>query len=51
MIRLATEGDLADVAVLETDLFGPDAWDDLAAAVADGIAAMPGVTVPYLGVD
>lgn len=30
MIRLATEGDLADVAVLETELFGPDAWDDLA---------------------
>lgn len=30
MIRLATEGDLADVAVLETELFGPDAWDHLA---------------------
>jgi ribosomal-protein-alanine N-acetyltransferase len=30
MIRLATEGDLADVAVLETELFGPDAWDDVA---------------------
>lgn len=30
MIRLATEGDLADVAVLEAELFGPDAWDDVA---------------------
>lgn len=30
MIRLATEGDLADVEVLETELFGPDAWGDLA---------------------
>ena len=32
-------------------LLVPDAWDDLAAALADGIAAMPGVTVPYRGVD
>lgn len=30
MIRLATEGDLPDVAVLETELFGPDAWDEVA---------------------
>lgn len=30
MIRLATEGDLADVAVLEAELFGPDAWDGVA---------------------
>lgn len=27
MIRLANERDLADVAVLETELFGQDAWD------------------------
>ena len=32
-------------------LLVPDAWDDLAAALADGIGAMPGVTVPYRGVD
>ncbi len=30
MIRLATEADLAPVAVLEAELFGPDAWDDAA---------------------
>ena len=30
MIRLATEADLADVVVLESDLFGPDAWDEAA---------------------
>jgi hypothetical protein len=29
----------------------PDAWDDLAAGLAEGIAEMPGVTVPYRGVD
>ncbi|MEO5663733.1 MAG: GNAT family N-acetyltransferase [Nocardioides sp.] len=30
MIRLATEADLADVAALESDLFGSDAWDEVA---------------------
>jgi [ribosomal protein S18]-alanine N-acetyltransferase len=30
MIRLATEADLARVAALESELFGPDAWDDVA---------------------
>ncbi len=30
MIRLATEADLDSVAVLEAELFGPDAWDDAA---------------------
>ena len=30
MIRLATEADLAHVAVLEAELFGPDAWDEVA---------------------
>jgi ribosomal-protein-alanine acetyltransferase len=30
MIRLATEDDLADVAVLEAELFGPDGWDEVA---------------------
>jgi ribosomal protein S18 acetylase RimI-like enzyme len=30
MIRLATEADLADVTALEAELFGPDAWDDVA---------------------
>lgn len=30
MIRLATEADLAAVAALEAELFGPDAWDEAA---------------------
>lgn len=30
MIRLATEADLAAVAALEAELFGPDAWDEVA---------------------
>lgn len=30
MIRIATDTDLPLVAVLEADLFGPDAWDELA---------------------
>jgi ribosomal-protein-alanine N-acetyltransferase len=30
MIRPATEADLAAVAVLEAELFGPDAWDEVA---------------------
>jgi ribosomal-protein-alanine acetyltransferase len=30
MIRPATEADLAVVAVLEAELFGPDAWDEVA---------------------
>ena len=30
MIRLAAEADLARVALLEVDLFGPDAWDETA---------------------
>ncbi len=32
MIRLATAADLADVAALEAELFGPDAWDEAALA-------------------
>jgi hypothetical protein len=32
-------------------LLVPDRWNDLAAGLAEGIAAMPGVTVPYRGVD
>jgi transglutaminase-like putative cysteine protease len=43
------------IAVLSTGiplrLLVPDAWDDLAAGLAEGIAEMPGVTVPYRGVD
>jgi [ribosomal protein S18]-alanine N-acetyltransferase len=30
MIRLATEADLPAVAALEAELFGPDAWDEVA---------------------
>jgi len=30
MIRQATEADLAAVAALEAELFGPDAWDEVA---------------------
>lgn len=36
MIRLATAADLADVAVLEADLFGPDAWHEAALAAELG---------------
>ena len=32
MIRLATEADLAAVAALEAELFGPDAWDEVGPA-------------------
>ncbi len=27
----------------------PDRWDDLAAGIADGLSAMPGIVVPYSG--
>ncbi|HSD78974.1 MAG TPA: transglutaminaseTgpA domain-containing protein [Solirubrobacteraceae bacterium] len=32
-------------------LLVPDAWDDLAAGLTQGIGALPGITVPYRGVD
>ena len=32
-------------------LLVPDAWDDLAAGMAEGIASMPAISVPYRGVD
>jgi protein-glutamine gamma-glutamyltransferase len=32
-------------------LLAPDAWDDLAAGMGQGIEALPGATVPYRGAD
>lgn len=32
-------------------LLGPKAWDDLVGGLGDGIAALPGLSVPYRGVD
>ncbi len=32
-------------------LLVPDRWDELAAGIADGIRAMPGIVVPYSGED